>query len=127
MRGLRIRHLLILVAAAAILFTAVRLDAYDSCTPVSPIVILLYLCAVVGLYGARWQGRSGRAGFWLGLVLGPVGVLLAWSNPIPDRRAHAPGASGQLTTLGGDPADPLRDEGTIGEESGPNRQDHIQG
>lgn len=86
MSGLRIWHLLVLVAAAAVFFTAARLDQHEmSCTPISPILLVLYVCAIVGLYGARSRGRPGWTGFLFGLLLGPVGIVLACSNPIPQR------------------------------------------
>lgn len=82
MTGLRLWHGMIAVIAAAVLFTAVR---YESpCTPVSPILALLYLCGVLGIDGARRQERRGRTGLLLGLLLGPIGVILACSHRVPD-------------------------------------------
>lgn len=82
MTELRLWHLMIAVIAAAVLFTAVRYES--SCTPISPILALLYLCGVLGIYGARWQGRRWQTGLLLGLLLGPLGVILACSNRVPE-------------------------------------------
>jgi hypothetical protein len=85
MRGLRIRHILIAVVAAAVLFAVARFDdRYNSCSPLSPFLALSYLCCILGMCGARWRGRRARTGLWLGLLLGPLGVILACSNPVPD-------------------------------------------
>ncbi len=80
MSGLRIRHLMIVIAAAALLFAVVRADS--SCCPLSPLLALAYLCGGLGMIGARRRGRRTRAGFWLGPILGPLGVLVASSHPI---------------------------------------------
>jgi hypothetical protein len=53
------------------------------CTPVSPILFALYVCGLLGIFGARRRGRPWRTGLWLGLLLGPLGVIVAWSKPIP--------------------------------------------
>jgi hypothetical protein len=71
------------VLASAILFAVARFE--DSCTPLSPFVVLPYLCGILGIYGARWRGRRARTGLLLGLFLGPIGLIFACSNPIPDR------------------------------------------
>src|SRR4051794_4274023 len=81
MAGLRLWHGMVAVLAAAVLFTAVREES--PCTPVSPILALLYLCGVLGISGARWQGRRWQTGLWLGLLLGPIGVIVACSNRVP--------------------------------------------
>src|SRR4051812_33764197 len=96
MRGLRIWYILVVVVAAAILFAVARFDnEYNSCSPVSPFLALSYLCGVLGIYGARWRGRRARTGLWLGLLLGPLGVILACSNPVqegwPEREGKAEG------------------------------------
>jgi hypothetical protein len=78
---LRIWHIMMAVAAAAVLFTANRFDC--SCSPVSPLLAFLYFCGFLGIQGARWRGRRWRTGLLLGLLLGPLGVILAWSNPVP--------------------------------------------
>jgi hypothetical protein len=87
MNGLRIWHIMVAVVAAAVLFTVARFDC--SCTPVSPIIALLYLCGFLGIQGARWRGRPWRDGLLLGLLLGPLGVILAWSNRAPERYRKA--------------------------------------
>jgi hypothetical protein len=83
MNGLRIWHIMALVGATAVLFTVARFDI--PCTPLTPILALLYLCGLLGIQGARWQGKRWHTGLWLGLLLGPLGVILAWSNPVPER------------------------------------------
>ena len=84
MGGLRIWHLMIVVIAAAVFFAAARFES--PCTPVSPILFASYVCGLLGILGARRRGRRSRTGLWLGLLLGPLGVIVAWSNPIPDDR-----------------------------------------
>jgi len=85
MRGLRIWHIMVAVVAAAILLAVARLDdKYNRCSPISPLLALSYLCGLLGIRGARWQGRRARTGLVLGLLLGPLGVILACSNRVPD-------------------------------------------
>jgi len=88
--GLRIWHVLVAVLAAAILFAVARFDGeYNSCSPISPLLALAYLCGLLGVWGARWRGRRASTGLYLGLILGPLGVLIACSNPVPkDRPEH---------------------------------------
>ena len=84
MGGLRIWHLLVTVVAAAMLFALVRFDGPNSCTPIAPIVAGSYLCAILGLCGARWRGRRAQTGLLLGLLLGPLGIIVACSNPVEE-------------------------------------------
>jgi hypothetical protein len=85
MHGLRIWHILVAIIAAATLFAVARLDEeHNSCSPISPILGLSYLCGLLGLSGARWRERRARTGLLLGLLLGPLGVILACSNPVPE-------------------------------------------
>lgn len=72
-----------LIGATAVLCAVARFDC--SCTPVSPVVAVLYFCDFLGIQGARRQGRRWHTGLLLGLLLGPLGVILAWSNPCPER------------------------------------------
>jgi hypothetical protein len=81
---LRIWHLAVAIAAAAVLFEVARLDAlYNQCSPLAPILATSYFCGVLGMIGARWRGRRTRKGLLLGLLLGPLGVIVAFSNPVP--------------------------------------------
>jgi len=99
MTGLRLRDLLAAVVALAVSFAVAREDW--PCTPVVPVLALLYVCAGLGVLAARWSGRGWRRGVLLGFCLGPVGVLVALSNPLedpddwpPGRKAAAGGVSG---------------------------------
>jgi hypothetical protein len=83
MNGLHIWHFVIAVLAAAVLSTVARFDC--ACAPVSPIVTALCFCEFLGIQGARWRGRRWQTDLLLGLLLGPLGVILACSNPIPER------------------------------------------
>jgi hypothetical protein len=85
MSKLRIWHLMVIVIAAAVLAGAMRVDQVQSCTPLSPLVLLVYLCGALGFYGARLRGRRARTGLLVGMLLGPLGVIWAFSNPIPER------------------------------------------
>jgi hypothetical protein len=97
------RGLMIAVFAAALLSAAIRYES--SCTPVSPVLALLYLCCGLGADAARRRGKRWQSGFWLGLILGPIGVILAASNPIPE--AHR-----------GDDRNPVGDRGDEGDAPG---------
>ncbi len=90
-----IARLMIAVFAAAVWLALWKLD--DPCTPMAPIVALLYLCGLIGIYAARWQGRRWQTGLWLGLLLGPIGVIFAASNRVPDKpdRMRRPRLGGQ--------------------------------
>jgi hypothetical protein len=81
----RIWHLLVLVVAAALLCVAARFDEWQGyCTPITPALAWCYAFGGLGLFGARARGRRASTGLLLGLFLGPIGVLFAWSNPVPD-------------------------------------------
>jgi hypothetical protein len=85
MRGLRIWHVMMAAVAAAVFFAVARFDDdYNRCSPLAPFLGLLYICALLGLGGARRTGRRSRTGLLLGLLLGPIGVIVAWSNPIEE-------------------------------------------
>jgi hypothetical protein len=88
MSRMRIWHLMVAVLAAAVLFGADRLD--NRCTPIPPLVLFVYACGALGYFGARRRGRRGRTGLLWGLLLGPFGVILARSNPIPERFRQRP-------------------------------------
>ena len=78
--GLRIWHIMVVVAAVAVLLAGARYDL--SATPVSPILVVAYLCGFLGMMGAQHRGRRWRTGLLLGLFLGPIGVIGAWLRPI---------------------------------------------
>ena len=79
----RIRHIMLLIAAAALFFAVARDDI--PCTPLAPLLLGAYICGGLGAWGARVRGRSVRTGLVVGLLLGPLGVIWAWSNPIPGK------------------------------------------
>ena len=81
--GFRIWHIMVAVVPLAVIFTVARFDI--PCTLVAPTLLVLYLCGLLGIQGARWLGRRWRTGFFLGLLLGPLDVILACS----DSRARA--------------------------------------
>lgn len=70
------------VAAAAVWLTVAINDS--PCTPLAPVLAVLYVCGALGGVAARWRGRRWQSGLVLGLVLGPLGVLVAASNPVPE-------------------------------------------
>jgi hypothetical protein len=83
--GLRIWHIMVAVVAVAVLFAVARFDdEYNSCTPLSVPLAISYLCGLLGFFLARLRGPRGRTGLYLGLLLGPLGVLIAGSNPLPE-------------------------------------------
>ncbi len=75
---------MIFVAAAALMIAALRLDEQNTCTPLSPVLAGSYLCMWLSGWGAHVRGRRVRSGVLVGLLLGPLGVIWAWSNPIPE-------------------------------------------
>jgi hypothetical protein len=81
MQGFRLWHLMLAVALSGLTLTVARMD--DSCTPFSPILASLELCGFLGILGAKHRGRPWKTGFWLGLLLGPIGLIVAWSHPVP--------------------------------------------
>jgi hypothetical protein len=97
MATFRIWHFMVVVAGLAILFTVNRFES--RCTPLSPLVAELYVCGYLGIRGARLRGRRWHTGLLFGLLLGPIGVILAYSNPIPEglsassRKSHLAGNS----------------------------------
>lgn len=83
MQRLRIWHIMVAMIPLAIIFAVARYDI--PCTPISPVLYLAYVCGFLGIEGARRRGRRWRTGLLLGCLLGPLGVILAWSNPVPER------------------------------------------
>lgn len=69
-------------AAVAVLLAVAKSDS--SCTPVSPILLGSYVCGFLGMLGAPRRGRRWRTGLLLGMFLGPIGVIGAWSRPVPE-------------------------------------------
>ncbi len=84
MRGprLTIRGIMLVTAALAVLFAVAVNDI--PCTPIAPVLAGAYVCAALGAVGARSRGRRLRTGALLGFFLGPIGVLIARSNPVPN-------------------------------------------
>lgn len=37
-----------------------------------------FVCGLIGLYVADARGGNSRAGFWLGMLFGPLGVLISF-------------------------------------------------
>jgi hypothetical protein len=81
----QIRHFMIFVAAAALMIAALRFDEQNTCTPLSPVLAGSYLCMWLSGWGAHARGRRVRTGVLVGLLLGPLGVIWAWSNPVPEK------------------------------------------
>jgi hypothetical protein len=82
MSRLRLWHLMVAVVAAGVLFAAYRLD--DGCTGLAALVTGAYVCAGLAACGGRHTGRRLWGKLLLGLLLGPLGVLVAWSNRVPE-------------------------------------------
>jgi uncharacterized protein UPF0547 len=40
-------------------------------------LMLALLCGAIGMRITKGKGRSGGAGFWLGFLFGPLGILIA--------------------------------------------------
>ena len=75
---LRIWHLLIAVGAFAALFAAVKYDS--GFTPIA----LVMVCGLIGTIAASLRGLRLWKGLFLGLLLGPYGILIAATyRPLP--------------------------------------------
>jgi hypothetical protein len=71
---------------AAVLFAAARDNRHHHCSSTSVALASSYLFAALGVCGARWRGRRTRTGLCLGLLFGPLGVIVACSNPVPKQK-----------------------------------------
>ncbi len=83
MDGPRLWQLMTLVLVVAVVLAAARFDRrWNSCTPIAPLLAASFACAGLARIGARRRG--GVAWKWTlwGLLLGPIGVVLAFSNPV---------------------------------------------
>ncbi len=79
----RIRYFMLALVPLA-LWLAVAVNDIP-CTPIAPALACAYFFGGLGAWGARVQGRRVWTGLLAGLLLGPFGVIWAWSNPIPER------------------------------------------
>ena len=80
-RGITLEDASIVTAAVAIVLASLRIRAPDSPLDIlhALIVFLAWTLGSGGLaaIAARRRGYRGGAGFWLGFILGPLGVLAA--------------------------------------------------
>jgi hypothetical protein len=99
MSRLRIWHLMFATVAAGVLFAAYSLD--DGCSGLSALATIAYICAGLASFWGRDSGRTLRKRLLLGLLLGPFGVIIAWSKIAPDEwpERYGPGASDRRSPL----------------------------
>jgi hypothetical protein len=99
MSRLRLWHLMVATAAAGLLFAAYALD--DGCSGLSALATIAYVCAGLASFWGRDTGRRLPTRLLLGLLLGPFGVIIAWSKIGPDDwpERYGPGASDRSKVL----------------------------